>query len=126
MPRPKSDLIKVNLYADPTTKRAMEWLAAKRGSTYSELTRIASREWVVAEIKKETQSIEVVESVPRGTPEPTPPPNSPETGRDESESSAPVASPSNTNSAGEEVDDRPIGPIRRANVPSGKFQVTPG
>lgn len=111
MPRPKSDLIKVNLYADPTTKRAMEWLAAKRGSTYSELTRIASREWVVAEIKKETQSIEVVESVPRGTPEPAQPA---------------TASPSQTPTADEEVDDRPIGPIRRADVPSGKFQVTPG
>ena len=60
MPRPSLGLTKVNFYLDPAVLRGYKWLAAARGTTYSELLRVAARDFVLKEIKKEQGDIETL------------------------------------------------------------------
>lgn len=56
MARPSTDSERVNVYIPKKVMKAARVLAAIRGTTYSEVIRNATREYVVAEINKEKQS----------------------------------------------------------------------
>ena len=60
MPRPSLGLTKVNFYLDPAVLQGYKWLAAARGTTYSELLRVAARDFVLKEIKKEQGDIQTL------------------------------------------------------------------
>lgn len=53
MPRPRTENVRVNVFMEPKVLRALKMLAKRRGTTYSQLIRDASREFVVVELKKE-------------------------------------------------------------------------
>lgn len=57
MPRPSLGLQKVNFHIDPTVLHALRWLADSKGTSYSELLRIAAKEYVFQELKKEQEVI---------------------------------------------------------------------
>ncbi len=56
MARPKTDNIRVNVFMEPKILHALKTLAVRRGTTYSQLIRDASRTFVIAELKKEKSS----------------------------------------------------------------------
>jgi len=60
MPRPSLGLIKVNFFLDPNVLQGFKWLAVARGTTYSELLRLAAKEYIVPEIRKEQDDISVL------------------------------------------------------------------
>ena len=68
MPRPSLGLSKINFFCDPTVVKGLKWLAQSRGTTYSELLRSASKEFVLREIRKEQSDLITLSSV---DPEPT-------------------------------------------------------
>lgn len=49
MPRRPNDLIKLNLYFQPQVLEGMKRIAVAKGTTYSELVRMACREYVLRE-----------------------------------------------------------------------------
>ena len=53
MPRPKTDNVRINIFMEPKILRAMKMLAARRGTTYSQLMRDACREFAVRELTAE-------------------------------------------------------------------------
>lgn len=64
MARPSMGLTKVNFYADPTIISGYRWLAKARGTTYSELLRIAAKQYIVEEIRKEQADVVTMAAVP--------------------------------------------------------------
>ena len=60
MPRPALGLVKVNFFLDPNVLKGFKWLATARGTTYSELLRLAAKEYIVEEIHKEQRDIEIL------------------------------------------------------------------
>ena len=63
MPRQTSNMTKVNVLFDPKILEALKWLAKAKGTTYSELIRAIIKERIVEEIKKEQETIQLVNSV---------------------------------------------------------------
>lgn len=57
MARPSLGLTKVNFHIDPSVLKGLKWLANSKGTSYSELLRIAAKQYVVEEIKKEQGDI---------------------------------------------------------------------
>ena len=55
--------VKANVFFEPTVLQALKWLAGVRGTSYSELTRVATKEYVIREITKEKQDIVTLASV---------------------------------------------------------------
>lgn len=53
MARPNTDSERVNIYIPRKVMKVARALAKKRGTTYSEVVRTATREYVIAEVKKE-------------------------------------------------------------------------
>lgn len=53
MSRPKTDNIRVNVFMEPKVLAGLKTLARRRGTTYSQLIRDASRSFVITELKKE-------------------------------------------------------------------------
>ncbi len=51
MPRPPSGNIRVNFYIDPRVLAALRKLARVRGTTYSDLIRMATNAYVISEIQ---------------------------------------------------------------------------
>ncbi len=53
MARPRTDNIRVNIFMEPKVLQALKTLARRRGTTYSQLIRDASRTFVITELKRE-------------------------------------------------------------------------
>ncbi len=51
MPRPPSGNIRVNFYIDPRVLAALRKLARRRGTTYSDLIRMATNAYVISELR---------------------------------------------------------------------------
>ncbi len=51
MPRPTSGNIRVNFYIDPRVLAALRKLARRRGTTYSDLIRMATNAYVISEAR---------------------------------------------------------------------------
>lgn len=60
MPRASLGLKKINFYLEPTVLQGFKWLATARGTTYSDLLRLAAKEFIIKEIKAEQENIEVL------------------------------------------------------------------
>jgi hypothetical protein len=56
--------VKINFFCDPTVLEAFRWLAASRSTSYSELMRVALREFALREIQVEQENIHVLSHVP--------------------------------------------------------------
>ena len=63
MPRPSLGLTKINFFCDPAVVQGLKWLAKSRGTTYSELLRTASKEFVLREIRVEQEDLVTLASV---------------------------------------------------------------
>lgn len=57
MPRPSLGLKKINFHIEPSVLNGLRWLAKSKGTTYSELIRVATKEYVFQELKKEQDVI---------------------------------------------------------------------
>ncbi len=56
MARPKTDNVRINTFMEPKILHALKTLAKRRGTTYSQLIRDASREFVIRELKREKEA----------------------------------------------------------------------
>ena len=63
MARPSMGLTKVNFYVDPTVLEGYKWLARTRGTTFSELLRIAAKQYILEEIRREQGDLTTMASV---------------------------------------------------------------
>jgi metal-responsive CopG/Arc/MetJ family transcriptional regulator len=61
MPRIKSGNERINILIPPNVLRGLKVLAAKRGTTYSELMRIACREYLRRELSQSSPVPETME-----------------------------------------------------------------
>lgn len=64
MPKPSLGLVKTNVQLDPSVIAAFKWLATSRNTTFSELIRIAAKEFVLKEIRLEKENTELLSSIP--------------------------------------------------------------
>lgn len=53
MAKPRSSMVKSNIYIDPKVQKGIRYLATKRGTSYSQLVREAMRTFLIDELKKE-------------------------------------------------------------------------
>ena len=53
MPRARTQNVKINFLIQPKVLKALKLLARQRGTTYSELARVACREYAVAGLRAE-------------------------------------------------------------------------
>ena len=60
MAKPRSGMIKSNLFIDPKVQRGIQFLATKRGTSYSALVREAMRNFLIEALleEKEVNSLE--------------------------------------------------------------------
>lgn len=58
MARPKTDNERINVFMQGDVMKALRYLARRRGTSYSELIRIAAREFVIREVPKEKAKID--------------------------------------------------------------------
>lgn len=59
MARPKSGMVKSNLFIDPKVQEGLQFLAKRRGTTYSALVREAMREFLITALKEEREISEL-------------------------------------------------------------------
>jgi hypothetical protein len=55
MAKPKSGMVKSNLFIDPKVQNGLQFLAKKRGTTYSALVREAMRAFLVEALLEERE-----------------------------------------------------------------------
>lgn len=55
MAKPKSGMVKSNLFIDPKVQKGFQFLAGKRGTTYSALVREAMRSFLVEALMEEKE-----------------------------------------------------------------------
>lgn len=55
MAKPRSGMIKSNLFIDPKVQKGLQFLAEKRGTTYSALVREAMRDFLIGALKEEKE-----------------------------------------------------------------------
>jgi hypothetical protein len=55
MAKPRSGMVKSNLFIDPKVQKGLQFLAEKRGTTYSALVREAMRTFLIAALHKEKE-----------------------------------------------------------------------
>ena len=55
MAKPRSGMVKSNLFIDPKVQKGMQFLAEKRGTTYSALVREAMRTFLIDALHKEKE-----------------------------------------------------------------------
>jgi predicted transcriptional regulator len=55
MAKPRSGMIKSNLFIDPKVQKGLQFLAEKRGTTFSALVREAMREFLIRALKQEKE-----------------------------------------------------------------------
>ena len=53
MAKPKSGMVKSNLFIDPKVQKGLQFLAKRQGTTYSALVREAMRNYLIDELRKE-------------------------------------------------------------------------
>lgn len=70
MAKPKSGMVKSNLFIDPKVRKGMRFLAVRRGTTYSALVREAMRKFLIEQLQleKKIAGIEAGSVVPNGEP----------------------------------------------------------
>ena len=59
MAKPKSGMIKSNLFIDPKVPKGFQFLAQRQGTSFSALVRQAMREFLIAELKEEREIAEL-------------------------------------------------------------------
>jgi hypothetical protein len=59
MAKPRSGMIKSNLFIDPKVQKGLQFLAERRGTTYSALVREAMRGFLIAALKEEKEIAEL-------------------------------------------------------------------
>lgn len=57
MAKPRSGMIKSNLYIDPKVRKGMQFLAERRGTSYSALVREAMRSFLITALKEEKETV---------------------------------------------------------------------
>ena len=55
MAKPRTGMVKSNLFIDPKVQKAIQYIAEKRGTTYSALVREAMRKFVVEALHEEKE-----------------------------------------------------------------------
>lgn len=55
MAKPKSGMVKSNLFIDPKVQKGLQFLANKRGTTYSALVREAMRNFLITALLEEKE-----------------------------------------------------------------------
>ena len=63
MAKPRSSMVKSNIYIDPRVQKGLRFLAKKRGTSYSQLVREAMRRFMVEELTKEKDIVPVESAV---------------------------------------------------------------
>ena len=59
MAKPRSSMVKSNIYIDPKVQKGLRYLAAKRGTSYSQLVREAMRKFLIEALREEKDHAEV-------------------------------------------------------------------
>ena len=60
MAKPRSSMVKSNIYIDPKVQRGIRYLAEKRGTSYSQLVREAIRKFLIEALREEKDHAEVL------------------------------------------------------------------
>lgn len=60
MAKPKSSMVKSNIYIDPKVQKGLRYLADKRGTSYSQLVREAMRKFLIDALREERDHAEVL------------------------------------------------------------------
>lgn len=55
MAKPRSGMVKSNLFIDPKVQKGLQYLAKRQGTTYSALVRNAMRTYLIDELRKEKE-----------------------------------------------------------------------
>lgn len=55
MAKPRTGMVKSNLFIDPKVQKGLQFLAKKRGTTYSALVREAMRTYLIDQLRKEKE-----------------------------------------------------------------------
>lgn len=53
MAKPRSGMVKSNLFIDPKVQKGLQFLAKRKGTTYSALVRDAMRNYLIDELRRE-------------------------------------------------------------------------
>jgi len=59
MAKPRSGMVKSNLFIDPKVQKGMRYLAKRRGTSYSALVREAMRSFLIDALRKEKDIAQV-------------------------------------------------------------------
>lgn len=59
MSKPKSGMVKSNLFIDPKVQNGLRFLAKRRGTSYSALVRQAMRAFLIAALREEKEIAEL-------------------------------------------------------------------
>jgi len=60
MAKPRSSMVKSNIYIDPKVQKGIRYLANKRGTSYSELVRQAMRKFLIEALREERDNAEIL------------------------------------------------------------------
>jgi hypothetical protein len=60
MAKPRSSMVKSNIYIDPKVQKGLRYLADKRGTSYSQLVREAMRKFLIDALREEKDHAEVL------------------------------------------------------------------
>jgi len=55
MAKPRSGMVKSNLFIDPKVQKGLQFLAKRQGTTYSALVRDAMRKYLIDELRNEKE-----------------------------------------------------------------------
>jgi len=55
MAKPRSGMVKSNLFIDPKVQKGLQFLAKRQGTTYSALVREAMRNYLIDELRREKE-----------------------------------------------------------------------
>lgn len=59
MAKPRSGMVKSNLFIDPKVQHGLQFLAKKRGTTYSALVREAMRGFLINALREEKEVVDL-------------------------------------------------------------------
>lgn len=62
MAKPRSGMVKSNLFIDPKVQKGIQFLAERRGTSYSALVREAMRNFLIEALKEEKEVAELEEN----------------------------------------------------------------
>lgn len=60
MAKPRSSMVKSNIYIDPKVQKGIRYLANRRGTSYSELVRQAMRKFLIEALREERDNAEIL------------------------------------------------------------------